>query len=105
MNVRAVGVVRVPVIDLAATGQNIKSLRKSAGISVRDLQNVLGFTNPQAIYKWQNGDCMPSIDNLVILAAVLGVTVDEILVTDEDPAGDLDGIRRCSVITGISVQW
>jgi transcriptional regulator with XRE-family HTH domain len=105
MNVRAVGVVRVPVIDLTATGQNIKNLRVSAGISVRDLQNVLGFTNPQAIYKWQNGDCMPSIDNLVILAAVFGVTVDEILVTDEDPSDDSDGIQRCSVITGISVQW
>ena len=105
MNVRAVGVVRVPVIDLRATGQNIKSLRKSAGISVRDLQNVLGFSNPQAIYKWQNGDCMPSIDNLVILAAVLGVTVDEILVTDEDLPGDTDGIQIGSVITSISVQW
>ena len=96
---------KVPVIDLRATGQNIKNLRVAAGISVRDLQAVLGFTNPQAIYKWQNGDCMPSIDNLVILAAVFGVTVDEILVTDEDPADDSDGIQRCSVITGISVQW
>ena len=105
MNSGVVGVVRVPVIDLTATGQNIKNLRVSAGISVRDLQNVLGFTNPQAIYKWQNGDCMPSIDNLVILAAVFGVTVDEILVTDEDSADDSDGIQRCSVITGISVQW
>ena len=105
MNVRAVGVVRVPVIDLTATGQNIKNLRVSAGISVRDLQEIFGFTNPQAIYKWQNGDCMPSIDNLVILAAVLGVTVDEILVTDEDLPGDTDGIQRCSVITGIGVQW
>ena len=71
---------KVPVIDLRATGQNIKNLRVAAGISVRDLQAILGFTNPQAIYKWQNGDCMPSIDNLVILAAVLGVTVDQILV-------------------------
>ena len=58
---------------------------------------ILGFTNPQAIYKWQNGDCMPTIDNLVILAAVLGVTVDEILVTDEDPA-DGDVVIKGSVI-------
>ena len=96
---------KVPVIDLRATGQNIKNLRVAAGISVRDLQAILGFTNPQAIYKWQNGDCMPSIDNLVILAAVFGVTVDEILVTDEDPAEDTDGAKRGSVISGISVQW
>jgi len=103
MNVRVVGVVRVPVIDLAATGQNIKSLRVAAGISVRDLQTILGFTNPQAIYKWQNGDSLPSIDNLVILAAVLGVTVDEILVVEGDSSGD--GDLKSSVITGIGVQW
>jgi transcriptional regulator with XRE-family HTH domain len=81
---------KVPVIDLAATGQNIKNLRVAAGISVRDLQAILGFTNPQAIYKWQNGDCMPSIDNLVILAAVLGVTIDELIVVDGDSDGDGD---------------
>ena len=105
MNVRTVDVVRVPVIDLTATGRNIKNLRVSAGISVRDLQTVLGFTNPQAIYKWQNGDSLPSIDNLVILAAVLGVTVDEILVVDGDDSGDGEVVFAGSVITGISAQW
>ena len=104
MNVRAVGVMKVPVIDLIATGQNIKNLRVAAGISVRDLQNILGFTNPQAIYKWQNGDSLPSIDNLVILAAVLGVTVDEILVIEDDSSGDGEAVLKSSVI-GISAQW
>lgn len=103
MNVRAVGAVRIPVIDLKATGQNIKRIREASGISVRDLQMVLGFTNPQAIYKWQNGDSMPSIDNLVILAAVLGVSIDEILVfaDSEDAEVVVDG----SAVIGISVQW
>lgn len=105
MNVRAVGVMKVPVIDLRATGQNIKNLRVAAGISVRDLQAVLGFTNPQAIYKWQNGDCMPSIDNLVILAAVLGVTVDQILVVKGDSSADGEGAIKSSITTGIRVQW
>ena len=91
----------VPVIDLRATGQNIKTLRKAAGISVRDLQAVLGFTNPQAIYKWQNDDSLPSVDNLVILASVLGVTVDEILVTDGDEAGDGKNDLEGLVVTGI----
>ena len=104
MNSRVVGVIRVPVIDLTATGQNIRNLRVAAGISVRDLQNILGFTNPQAIYKWQNGDSLPSIDNLVILAAVFGVTVDEILVVEGDTVGSGEGVLKGSVITGISVQ-
>ena len=104
MSIRVVGVVRVPVIDLRATGQNIKNLRVAAGISVRDLQNILGFTNPQAIYKWQNGDSLPSIDNLVILAAVLGVTVDEILVVDSDTHGDGEVTFKGSAITGIGFR-
>ena len=88
MSTKPVGVTKVPVIDLAATGRNITKLRVKAGISVRDLQAVMGFTNPQAIYKWQNGYCLPSIDNLVILAAVLGTTVDDILAYEEDPSDD-----------------
>lgn len=70
----------IPVIDMTATGRNIVRLRKRAGMTVRDLQGIFGFASPQAIYKWQRGDCMPTLDNIVVLAAVFGVTVDEILV-------------------------
>ena len=106
MNVNAVGVVKIPIIDLIATGKNIKRIREASGISVRDIQDVLGFTNPQAIYKWQKGECLPTIDNLVILASVLGVTIDEILVTDEDDdPGDGEVILKSSDINVINAQW
>lgn len=106
MNINVVGAVRIPVIDLIETGKNIKRIREASGISVRDIQNILGFTNPQAIYKWQNGECLPTIDNLVILAAVLGVTVDEILVTDDDEdPGDGEVILKSSIISVINAQW
>ena len=74
--------VNLPVIDMARTGQNIGRLRKQAGLSVKDLQEIFGFATPQAIYKWQQGAALPTIDNLVVLAAVLQVRVDDILVTD-----------------------
>jgi transcriptional regulator with XRE-family HTH domain len=105
MNVNVVGVVKIPIIDLVATGKNIKRIREASGISVRDIQDVLGFTNPQAIYKWQKGECLPTIDNLVILASVLGVTIDEILVTDEDDTGDGEVILKSSDINVINAQW
>ena len=70
----------MPVIDVAATGRNIARIRQAAGLTVKDLQTVFGFSTPQAIYKWQRGAAMPTVDNLVILAAVFGVTIDEILV-------------------------
>jgi transcriptional regulator with XRE-family HTH domain len=73
----------IPTIDMVGTGQNINRLRKNAGISVRELQEIFGFATPQAIYKWQHGTTMPTIDNLVLLATVLGVKVDDILVVNE----------------------
>ena len=72
----------IPTINMVKTGQNIMTLREKAGFSVKDLQEVFGFVTPQAIYKWQHGAALPTIDNLVVLAAVFGVTVDEILVVD-----------------------
>lgn len=70
----------IPTIDMVRTGQNINRLRKNAGVTVRELQDVFGFATPQAIYKWQQGAALPTIDNLVVLAAVLGVKIDDILV-------------------------
>jgi transcriptional regulator with XRE-family HTH domain len=70
----------IPVIDMVATGMNITRLRINAGLTVRDLQNIFGFSTPQAIYKWQRGDAMPTLDNMVVLAAVFGVAIDDIIV-------------------------
>ena len=70
----------LPVINMTATGINIVRMRQRAGLTVKDLQNIFGFSTPQAIYKWQRGTAMPTVDNLVVLAAVFGVTIDSILV-------------------------
>ena len=70
----------MPMIDMAATGQRIKELRIQAGLSVSDLQSIFGFGTPNAIYRWIAGTALPTVDNLVILAHVLHVTIDEIIV-------------------------
>ena len=49
-------------------------------MTVRDLQDIFGFHTPQAIYKWQRGDAMPTVDNLVVLAAAFHVDIEDILV-------------------------
>ena len=71
---------RIPVIDLTATGVNIARLRVNAGMTVKDLQDIFGFSTPQAIYKWQRGTALPTVDNLVVLAAIFGVRIDDILI-------------------------
>ena len=75
---------RIPVIDMTATGINITLLRANAGLTVKDLQDIFGFSTPQAIYKWQRGTALPTVDNLVVLAAVFGVRIEDILIFQDD---------------------
>ena len=75
-----------PTIDLMRTGANIVRLRKAAGLTVHDLQMVFGFNSPQAIYKWQNGTALPTVDNLIAVAALVHVRIDDILITDHSVA-------------------
>lgn len=76
-----------PVIDLAATGANILRLRKEAGLTVKELQAYFGFSDPRAIYAWQQGNSLPSIDNLLALSRILNVAIEDILVT-KDPSSE-----------------
>ena len=69
-------------VNMAATGANIKNMMKARNIKVKDVQAVCGFGTPQAIFKWMRGDALPSIDNIVILAHILDVPIDEIIITN-----------------------
>ena len=74
-----------PVIDLPATGANIRRLRQTKGLSVRALQQFFGFEEPQAIYKWQRGQSLPTVDNLYALSTLLDVPMNDILVATDIP--------------------
>ena len=67
-------------IDMKSTGSNIAMLRKENNLSVRDIQEAMGFNTPQAVYKWMRGEAMPSVDNLVVLSELFNTTIDEIIV-------------------------
>ncbi len=73
----------IPMINLVRTGENIKRLRIENNYSVNDLKEIMGFDNPQAIYKWQWGECLPAIDNLVILARLFNTSIEGILVIED----------------------
>ena len=70
----------IPRLDAKATGKNIRRLMDEANITPTDIQALMGFTTVQAIYKWFHGKNMPTLDNLVILAAFLDVTIDDIVI-------------------------
>ena len=72
----------MPTVNLTLTGRNIRAMRRQRGLTVKDLQDIFGFATPQAIYKWQQGATLPTVDNLVVLASVFGVPMEEILVIE-----------------------
>lgn len=51
-----------PIIDIESTG--------------KDLQVYFGFEEPQAIYKWQWGKCLPSVDNLFALSKLFNIPIE-----------------------------
>ena len=71
-----------PVINVAATAAKIKECRIRAGYSVREIQTILSFSRPEAVYAYEKGKYLPTIDNMIILADVYGVAVDDFIVRD-----------------------
>lgn len=58
-------------------------LRKSRGYSQESLADELGISR-QAISKWERAESSPDTDNLISLAKLYGITLDELLKTDDD---------------------
>ena len=87
-----------PVLDLEATGAKIKTIMKQKGVTPRRLQLIMDFPYVQTIYNWFAGKNMPTLDNLVVLAQVLGVTMDDIVVTKmvDFEIDDVEGVEAIS---------
>ena len=59
-------------------GNFLYSLRKGKGMTQQELADMLNVTN-KAISKWETGEAFPETAQLVPLATIFGVTVDELL--------------------------
>ena len=68
-----------PVLDVKATGARIKELRKAHHLKVEEVARFMGFESEQAVYKWQRGDSLPTVDNLYALSRLFETSVDDIL--------------------------
>lgn len=75
---------KAPRIDYKGTGWMIKHLRYEKYITIAMMQEYLGLESPRSIYKWQRGDVMPAIENLVGLSALYGVPMDDIVVLEDE---------------------
>lgn len=69
-------------VDAVATGKRIHRMMADRGITPKDVARECRFSGVQAIYKWFHGESLPTIDNLVILAWMFEVTIDDIVVVE-----------------------
>ena len=58
-------------------------LRKKHGLSQEELADKLGLSR-QAVSKWERAEASPDTDNLICLVKLYGVSLDELLSTDDD---------------------
>lgn len=77
-------------MDLAMA-QRLVDRRKAAGLSQEALAAQLGVSR-QAVSKWERSESSPDTDNLIALAALYGVSLDELLYGEAaDDAGCPEG--------------
>lgn len=85
-------------MDLAMA-QRLVNRRKAAGLSQEALAAQLGVSR-QAVSKWERSESSPDTDNLIALAALYGVSLDELLygeaVDDADCSEDSDAGAEAS---------
>lgn len=72
-----------PVIDVKATGSNIKNLCREKRITAKEISDYMNFSNVQSVYNWFSGKTMPSLDNFYALSRLLEVTMEEIITASD----------------------
>ena len=66
-----------------AVGERISELRKRKEISQEKLAEMVGVSR-QAVTKWENGNANPDTENLIRLAEIFGVSLDELCKVDSE---------------------
>ena len=68
-------------IDSIKTGIRIRNLMNEKGVSVRDVTGILSVSN-QTVYKWLNGQSLPTLENIYQLSQILHVSIDDMIVSE-----------------------
>ena len=75
----------IPLINKRETGINLRRIMDIRGITAKEVQEYLGLGCVQSIYRWIDGNNMPTIDNLYALSELLQVPIDEIVCGNRAP--------------------
>lgn len=73
-------------LDMYMTGQILNHMIRKSGYKISQLQRELELACPQPIYRWMNGQVMPSVDHLYKLSRLLKVHMEDLVVPMKDDA-------------------
>ena len=88
-----------------AIANKLVNLRKSFGLSQEDLAAKLGVSR-QAVSKWERAESSPDTDNLIALAQIYKLSVDEILDAEiEIKERELSDIKKTKFMENKQTAW
>ena len=79
------------MLDQKIFGEKLRNHRKKLGMTQEDVAEKVGVS-PQAISKWESGDCLPDCFNLKAISDVYKISADVLLETESD--GDIDAVAN-----------
>ncbi|MBR1670868.1 MAG: helix-turn-helix transcriptional regulator [Butyrivibrio sp.] len=65
-------------VDMKATGRKIRELRIRNKLKVEEFAEIM-HSSQNTIFKWQRGECLPTIDNLLVLSSLFDTPMDDII--------------------------
>lgn len=71
-----------PMINMEASGSRIKECVIRSGYTTKEITEYMGFRHPKSVYAWYRGASLPSLENMMALSVLLGVSVNELLVVE-----------------------
>lgn len=77
------------MLDQKIFGEKLRNHRKKLGMTQEEVAEKVGVS-PQAISKWEAGDCLPDCFNLKAISNVYKISTDVLLETES--SGDLDAV-------------
>ena len=95
------------MLDCIKIGQKICRLRTNQQMNQEELAHLL-YVSRQAVSRWEVGDAMPSIDNVVELSKIFDISIEGLLCINEkielNPNNIFQGHNRMFIIQKICMQ-
>lgn len=71
---------KYPTINMKATGIRLRKLMKQNKLSPKEIQEYLGLSCVQSVYRWLNGCSMPTVDHLYALSELFQIPMDHMII-------------------------